>query len=141
MNNDEKGDAIVMVFYRPDRDEVLLEERGPENHFAGKLIFPGGSVEENERINKLRAVQREAREEFDVRPTRILRLRMGNHFMGETGKRLWPYLIRSWDGTIPDRVIDKGNPLVWISLENAEKIYVESSRKIVSAVRLCLINL
>lgn len=106
--------AIIFIFLRENngKTEILFEERD----FATKphlLVPPGGTVktEENEPLGD--ALVREIFEELGVIPEKYELLEIDEPLFSHSGKQLHPYVIEKWQGDIPDRVLDQGNPLRW----------------------------
>ena len=94
-------------------------------------------MEISDNNNLTRTLIREISEELGVLPTKFLNLEYP--VIGETGAILCPFLITKWNGSIPDKVMDKGNSLKWVDLgsyeselESVRKIHIEVKRFITS---------
>ena len=129
--------AVLFIFYDQQTNKILVEERSDKQIFSGKKIFPGGSMEISDNNNLTRTLIREISEELGVLPTKFLNLEYP--VIGETGAILCPFLITKWNGSIPDKVMDKGNSLKWVDLgsyepepESVRKIHIEVKRFITS---------
>lgn len=130
--------TVVFIFYDPERNAVLLERRSSDVSFAGKLIFPGGKIEFEEQDSIAVALIREIEEELGVTPTSFEPIPSQDDIYGETGKLLKPYLIRQWEGSLPEMVLDKGNPLLWQEIREVESSELESMRCLTQALKTLL---
>lgn len=104
--------AVVYIFYDNNTDKFLVENRTKDQFLAGEKLFPAGKVETDELDNLDKTVIREAKEELGVNITEYKDLRSPVVGIGEF--ILYPYLITSWEGQIPERVLDKGSALEWV---------------------------
>ena len=64
MSRGEAATLVAVALVRNERGEVLLARRGPRQHMAGRLEFPGGKVEAQESVPQ--ALCRELREELGL---------------------------------------------------------------------------
>lgn len=113
-----KKEAAVMVLYDDIQKKVLSEERiRPDRVYYGERIFLSGLLEEGESEDPSLTAKRELQEELGVIATQMTPLESEEPIFGKLGERLYPYLITKWDGEIPEKVIDSGNPLVWELLQ------------------------
>jgi mutator protein MutT len=124
--------AVVFVFYDEGNRKVLLERRPETSFYAGKLVFPGGAVESAEKFEE--TLLRETTEEMGVKPLEFSAFNTAELIVGETGVRLNPFLITRWQGQIPQTVLDKGNELIWIGLDEF-KTDLESVRRVFDLAR------
>ena len=129
--------TVVFIFYDPERDAVLLEKRASDFSFANTLLFPGGSIEPVEQDSIAVALIREIEEELGVTPTSFEPIPSQDDIYGETGKLLKPYFIRQWEGSLPEAVLDKGNPLLWQEIGKVSS-ELESMRLLISALKAFL---
>ena len=129
----ETDTTVVFIFVKDDK--VLLEKRPLTSSFAGMEMYPGGSVKENELDDLESALRREVLEELGVTPIEISALLCPEDIYGETGKLLRPYLISTWDGTLSQTILDKGNPVSWVDLEIVANAPLESVRRLTTVLR------
>jgi 8-oxo-dGTP pyrophosphatase MutT (NUDIX family) len=120
--------SAVFVLVR-ESDGALLMERRPDGDpwFPGEWVFPAGKLEDGELPYE--ACTREIREELGVQPTGIFDLatftgatyhaRSPKHEGDDPSHRMHPFLVVSWAGEVPGRVLDSGAPLAWVTQENA----------------------
>lgn len=106
-----------------------MEKRPPKEDFANQLLFPGGIVEKNEMKNLQAALKREAMEELGVNLIDFIAIDGEEKIYGTRGKLLRHFLVRLWDGQIPQAVLDNGNPLLWLELDEILNSKVEPVRK------------
>lgn len=71
-------------------------------------------MDEGENIEQ--ALIREAREELGITPKSFKQLKAAS-YVGKNGTEVIPFLIKDWEGEIPERVLDQGNPLIWVDLD------------------------
>ena len=107
--------AVIFILYNQQTNKILIEQRMPDQIFAGKKLIPGGSMEITDNNNLETTLKREISEELGVTPTKYLNLEYP--IIGETGAILCPFLITEWDGDIPEKIIDKGNTLEWVDYD------------------------
>ena len=105
--------AVVYIFYDKNTDKFLVENRTADQFLAGEKLFPGGKVEDGEINDLTKTLLREAQEELGVNITEYKD--MNSPIVGIGGFILYPYLISSWDGQIPEKVLDKGSVLEWVN--------------------------
>lgn len=109
--------------------KILMEKRPPKEDFANQLLLPGGIVEEHEVENLEAALKREAMEELGVNLIDFISIDGEEAIYGARGKLLRHFLITAWEGQIPKAVLDNGNPLTWLELEEMFNLPVEPVRK------------
>lgn len=104
--------AVVYIFYDKNTDKFLVENRTKDQFLAGEKLFPGGKVEQNELDDLTITLIREAKEELGVDILEYVKLIPA--VIGIGGFMLYPYLVTSWGGQIPEKVLDKGSILEWV---------------------------
>lgn len=104
--------AIVYIFYDKNKDKFLVETRTSEQFLAGEKLFPGGKVNTNELNDYSKTLIREVKEELGVLVTNYQKLKPS--VVGLGGFKLYCYLVISWIGNIPKKVLDKGSVLEWV---------------------------
>ena len=88
---------------------------------ADNFIFPGGRIQEHEMSDFKLAAIREAQEELGITPTTIIPVLQEEDFKSEIGKTLRPFVVTSWEGDFPEKVLDTDAPLVWQDLDEVMK--------------------
>lgn len=126
----DTNETAVFVFVDLNLKRMLLEKRGPRQSFANKIIFPGGSQKTDETLEQTLLRETE-REEIGVKVVKFEKLVSDGQISGETGRNLHIFAITEWAGEIPERVLDKGNELLWVDFDHLRQIIkVKSSRRI-----------
>ncbi len=131
-------EAVIFVFYDTKTKKVLSERRLPDaKRYPNQIIFPSGTVEDKEKDDVSKALLREIREELGVTPTIYAELKETEPFFDtQTGDiLLHPFVIIKWKGQLPKTVLDKGNPLIWQTLEEAAHSPIKSRSIIVERVK------
>lgn len=127
--------ASVFVLWDGDT-RVLMEKRGPGDAiFPNGQIFPAGKLKDDEL--PWQCMVREVGEELGVTPVRWYQLATDRHLYyspTEHGDRVYEsgyeipelakweiaaYLVSSWQGSIPDEILDTRNRLLWCSFDEA----------------------
>lgn len=112
--------AVVYIFYNKNTDKFLVENRTKDQFLAGEKLFPGGKVELDEMNDLSKTLTREAKEELGVDIIEYKELNPA--VVGIGGFILYPYLITSWKGQIPEKVLDKGSILEWVDSKTFKPI-------------------
>lgn len=130
-------DIVVSIFYDKKTGKVLSEKRRLDSPlYPNQIVFPSGTVEKEELADFTKTLLREAKEEFGVVPTMYVCLDGTAPLTTSNGKyMLHLYLITAWEGNIPDEVLDKGNPLIWETLDEVAASPVENRREIIQRVK------
>lgn len=102
-----------------------------------QYLIPGGAINPEEDLEQ--ALKREIMEELGIIPTEF-ELLTKEGIIGIFDNSLRPFVITKWQGQIPKLILDKEDPypLEWIEIEEALNIPIESTRKIVEAIKNCL---
>lgn len=108
--------AIVFIFYDKQKRLFLIERRRKKQYLAGEEVFPGGKVNDDEIGNLNKTLKREIFEELGVVPDSHENL--GVDIIGMNGYILKPFLVTSWKGEIPKKVIDSGAVLKWVDVDD-----------------------
>ncbi|MDO8618511.1 MAG: NUDIX domain-containing protein [Candidatus Daviesbacteria bacterium] len=116
-----KRQAVIIIIIRGTK--TLLERRLPESTLANHFLFPGGSIEKNEILDPVKALKREAMEELGIIPIKFMAM---PDFTGELGTLLKPYVVSSWTGKIPNKILDRGNPVFWEEIDMVLQSPLES---------------
>ena len=123
----------VVIFIFIDKDKILVEKRILENFDKEEYLIPGGRVKED--IENLeQGLLREMQEELGIIPLEFYPLALDEKITGLKGQTLIPFIIKNWQGMLPKKILDKGNPLVWLKFEEVLKTKVEPTKKIVTAL-------
>jgi 8-oxo-dGTP pyrophosphatase MutT (NUDIX family) len=127
--------AVIFIFYDSKNRKYLVENRTDMQIYSGKKVFPGGKVESNELNDLEKTLWREIKEEIGVRVKEFVDLK--KTVIGESGYELHPYLILSWKGKIPKRVLDKEGELEWVDPGSFEP-ELESVRELLRLAQECV---
>ena len=128
--------AVVFIFFDSENNKVLAEKRRADaKAHPNEVIFPSGKIDKTDCGDAVKCLLRETMEEIGVVPTEYVEL-IGKMSVYTDRKEfvLRPFLITAWDGDIPDRVMDKGNPLIWQTLEEARNSKVKSKIQITKLI-------
>lgn len=130
----KKIQIVICVLIKDGK--VLVEKRGLNGYSHPQLLLPGGMVEESE-VNDLNsALKREAREELGIELIDFILLTSNEEIRGmEENFVLRPFLINKWKGNIPEKVLDTGDELLWVKIEEALNSPLKPTRKIVEALK------
>lgn len=123
----------VVIFIFIDGQKVLMEKRLLKDFTGEQLLVPGGRVKVDEKDLEV-ALKREAMEELGVTPLAFTPL-PESAIDGLGDSKLFPFVIHKWEGMFPDIVLDRGNSLVWVEIEEALKSEVIPTRKIIQALK------
>jgi 8-oxo-dGTP pyrophosphatase MutT (NUDIX family) len=106
-------DTIAYTCYRDGF--VLAKQQLSNSQYApGQIIFPGGRVDQKD-ASVTAAFYRELREELGIEAAVFCK---GNVLsIPQLDMDLYPFLLLSWNGNIPDITLDKEDRLVWRPLE------------------------
>ncbi len=127
--------AVILIIIEGER--VLLERRLPTSALPNHFLFPGGAIEEYELDNPTLALKREAMEELGIIPTKFIAIK---NFTGETGTLLKPFIVTVWEGIIPNKILDRGNPVFWESIEMVCRSPLESVQEMIKEAKKILSN-
>lgn len=125
--------AKVVIFIFLSKDKVLIEKRILEGFEEHQYLIPGGIVEEAEEIEE--AMKREMQEELGVIPLDFILLPTRNRIIGLKNQTLIPFLINKWKGVLPEIILDKGNSITWLPIDEVLKTPIKPTREIVEALK------
>jgi 8-oxo-dGTP diphosphatase len=110
---------------------VLIAQRPPGKHLAGRWEFPGGKVASGE--SELEALRRELREELGVEVTTARPCMRLTHAYPDRAVELSLWIVESFNGT--PRALD-GQRLKWVAPRSldAEDV-LEADRPFIEALR------
>jgi 8-oxo-dGTP diphosphatase len=116
-------------------NKLLSVQRGTGRHLAGKWEFPGGKVQEGERLED--SVVREVREELDLAVEVISALTPVTHAYPDRTVRLMPFHCRVTNGTLH---LHEHQAHRWLSADeltsvewcDADGPIIEEARKLVA---------
>ena len=110
---------------------VLIAQRPPGKHLAGRWEFPGGKVAEGE--DELAALARELREELGVEVTAARPLMRLEHSYGDRDVELSLWIVERYRGT-PSALDGQG--LKWVAPASlGREDLLEADRPFVEALR------
>ncbi len=122
----------VVIFIFLDGKKILIEKR-ILNKFKGlQFLIPGGIVEELEELED--ALRREVEEELGITVLEFIPIPSSN-IKGLNNQLLIPFLINKWEGNLPNVILDKGNPLEWLPINEVLKTPVKPTLEIVTALK------
>ena len=123
----------VVLFALIKNSKILLEKRQLKGFTQTGYYIPGGAVEKWERIEN--TLKREVREELGIIPVDF-KVLTKNFLSGINNNILMPFIITSWEGQVPDRVLDSNYPLEWVDIDKSLQLLPkEASPEIIQAIR------
>lgn len=125
--------AVIIILIKGN--QALLERRFPQSDLGNHFIFPGGGIEETEMADPVIALKREAMEELGIIPVGFFPI---STLTGESGTTLKPFVVISWEGEVPAKIIDRGNPVFWQDLEIVAKSPLMSVQQMVKEAKKIL---
>lgn len=114
-------------------NQILLEERHFERLGQTHLVFPGGHVEEGETPEG--ALEREVTEELGIKILDFRKLDAEILYPHKPDLKLTAFLITSWEGQLPEKILDQDNPIIWVPMEEALASPLERIRLLAKAVK------
>lgn len=133
--------AVIFIFLKDKKVLVEKRRKDEETVLEQQFIFPGGGLNEQDFENLEIALNREIIEELGVVPSKFLRLAEGLEILSVSkNTSLHPFIIESWENEIPEKILDKGDPLFWVDIEVMLSSKIEPTRKIAELVKQYLEN-
>lgn len=129
MNNPSQ----IIVFTIFQDNLVLVEKRAKESTFPEELLFPGGSVEESETLEQ--TFFREVEEETGIQVLEYKKIPTSKTIYGYKGLVVNPFLITKYKGEIPENVLDKGNPLLWVEFTQTLNSKIKPVQEVALAIK------
>ncbi len=120
----------VVLFALVKNNKILLENRP-----ATGYLVPGGAINAHENLED--ALKREIMEELGIIPTEF-KLLTNEDIPGLNNNTLKPFIVTSWQGEIPENILDKKDPhpLEWMNIDKALiSIPVKPTKKIVEVLK------
>lgn len=105
-----------------------MEQRTFSSFYSNLLVFPGGNYELDKDKNLIDTLKREIKEELNVDPVEIAHLNAD--YISRKSLKVKPFIITRWKGQIPGQVLDQGNSLVWIKIQDLKDSPLEQIQKI-----------
>ncbi len=128
----QKKRVVIFLFIKDQK--ILIEKRYLKNFGPDQYLIPGGGVKEN--IEDLeQALKREIVEELGIIPLEFTPLPTEERINGLNNQILIPYLINKWEGDFPTVILDKGNPLIWLTIDEVLNSPIIPTRKIIEALK------
>ena len=124
----------IVIFALIKEGKILVEKRPIPGFLDHQYLIPGGAINLKEDLEQ--ALKREVLEELGVIPTEFVPLTTED-IVGIFDNNLKPFVITKWKGKIPKIGLDKEDayPLEWIEIADALNIPIESTRKIIEALK------
>lgn len=127
-----------VVLFALIKDNQILVERRPVRGFKKpQYLIPGGAINDVETEDLEIALKREMMEELGVIPERFELLTEEN-ISGLYKNTLKPFIVHSWQGEIPQFVLDKEDPypLEWIEINKALSFFpIKPTKKIIEVIK------
>lgn len=123
--------VVICIFM--DGEKILTERRFLKNYSKYQILIPGGGVEEFE--TEQQALIREVFEELAVIPLEFIILPTDKQILGLNKQIIIPFLITKWQGKIPQKILDKGNPLEWKAIDKVLNSPIKPTKKIAQALK------
>lgn len=127
----KRAKVVICVF--TDGEKILTEKRLLENYSEWQTLIPGGGVEDFETIEQ--ALKREVFEELGIIPLEFTILPKEEQILGLNNQIIVPFLITKWQGELPEKILDSGNRLEWMIIEEVLNSPIKPTKKIVEALR------
>lgn len=129
----------VVIFALIKEKKILVEKRPVPNFSNHQYLIPGGAINSEEDLEQ--ALKREVMEELGVIPTKF-ELLTEEGILGLFNNALKPFVVTSWIGELPKVGLDQEDsyPLEWITIDQALKIPIESTKKIAKILKNYLSN-
>lgn len=133
--------ARVVLFALIKDGKILLEKRLLDDLSNLQYLIPGGAI--NESLESLEeALKREMFEELGVEPVEFKSL-FDEDIPGINNNLLRPFIVTSWSGEIPEKILDKEDPypLEWIEIDRALDLLPKlASKEIMQALKDYLVK-
>jgi len=124
--------VAVFVIVRNDKDEILLQQRGPHSYLAGHWDFPSGHGELNESLRD--SAIRELKEEVDLdAKAEDLHLIHIDQYFVEVNYINFIFTLDSWTGTPRICEPDKCSAVNWFAEDALPEQCVNVVRAVESA--------
>lgn len=108
----------VVLFVLIKEKKLLLEKRPIHGFLQHQYLIPGGAINQFEELEE--ALKREMREELGIVPTKF-ELLTNEDIPGLNNNILKPFVVTSWEGSVPKYILDKEDPfpLIWVDINKA----------------------
>ncbi len=107
----------IVVFILLKENKLLVEKRSHGGVWEGQFLFPGGAVEHHEEGNLELALKREAKEELGIEVLAYEKVHSRKPIFGWNKVLVNIFLIKDYIGNLPQIVLDRGDPLIWVDLQ------------------------
>jgi len=124
-----------VVLFALIKDNAVLVEKRPVKGFTKlQYLIPGGTINAGESLED--ALKREMMEELGLIPLKF-ELLTNEDIVGLFNNLLKPFIVRKWQGEIPEVILDKEDPypLEWLDLERALKLSPDPTIKIFEVIK------
>lgn len=125
--------VVLFVLYKRETNTVLSQQHDPSHAlFPNLRTFPAGKVKEELHETLEEALLREVNEELGIQLRKYINLLPKGYIQGERSDvHLHPFLIMDWEGTVPEKILDTREQLVWETFDEAADSPVLTRRPIV----------
>jgi len=130
----------VVLFALIKENKILLEKRQVKGFAEDQYLIPGGAINPLETLED--ALKREIMEELGITPIDF-ELLANEDIPGLHQNILKPFIVKSWQGEIPEFILDKKDPypLEWMEIDKALKtLPIKPTQKIVELLKNYLLK-
>lgn len=127
----------VVLFALVKNSKVLVEKRSIKGYTKPQYLIPGGAINDHEAEGLESALKREMMEELGIVPIEF-KLLTEEDIPGLHNNILKPFIVTSWQGEIPQFILDKEdhNPLEWIEIKLAlNQFPIKPTKKIIEVIK------
>ena len=124
---------LVVIFIFLKNNKILIEKRLLKKYQGEHYLVPGGRVRELENLEQ--ALIREVKEELGITPLEFVQLPSNKKIQGLEGHILVPFLVKKWQGEFPEVILDRGNSLIWLELDEVLTTPILPTKKIIETLK------
>lgn len=134
-----KNNATTVVIFIFIKDKkILIEKRYLEIFKSEQYLIPGGTVQD-ELEDLEQALKREALEELGITLIEFIKLPTKKEIRGLNGQLLIPFFVTKWLGNFPESILDKGNKIEWVEIDQVLKSLVKPTKIIARELKKYLL--
>lgn len=129
--------SLVVIFALVKDNKILVEKRPVKGFTDHQYLIPGGAIDISENLEQ--ALKREMMEELGVIPIEY-EILTEEDIPGLHNSILKPFIVTSWQGKIPNSILDKSDPhpLEWMEIEKALSTSIKHTKKIFQLLKVHL---